>query len=62
MSVHFESPVKILINTRDSFDTHKFVATLCHEVDGHVMRHIHGLQSGIHLFANGTGYYKTIEE
>lgn len=62
MAIQCEDVIKINLNTRKVFNKVHFLGSLAHELDGHLMRYINGLQSGIHLLAQGTGYYKTTEE
>lgn len=62
MSIQCQNPIKININDKKSFDLHKFIGILRHELDGHMMRYHNGLQTGIHILAQGTGYYTATEE
>ncbi len=62
MTIQCEDVIKINLSTKKVFNKMQFAATLCHELDGHVMRYRNGLESGIALFAQGTWYYKATEE
>ncbi len=62
MTIQCGDIIKINLNTRKAFNKVQFLGSLAHELDGHVMRYNNGIQSGIHLLGEGTGYYKTTEE
>lgn len=62
MSVQCQNPIKININTKKTFDAQKFLGSLSHELDGHLVRYRNGLNTHIHMFAEGTAYHKATEE
>lgn len=62
ISVIMGKEIKISISKSASFKEEGLRATLAHEIDTHLVRHLNGLKSWWHIFKSWTAYYQRYEE